>query len=77
MEVEGRLEVLRGEKPTVYLPLEKLAEYEAAGEIEIIRQTCCEALAAHTPLSTVDENVAANRSNVAACFGRKNRAFTF
>jgi hypothetical protein len=37
-EVEGRLEVLREEKPTVYLPLEKLAEYEAAGEIEIIRQ---------------------------------------
>ncbi len=37
-EVEGRLEVFRGEKPTVYLPLEKLAEHEAAGEIEIIRQ---------------------------------------
>lgn len=35
-EVEGRLEVLRGEKPTVYLPMEKLREYEAAGEIEVI-----------------------------------------
>lgn len=35
-EVEGRLEVLRGEKPTVYLPLEKLREYEAAGEVEVI-----------------------------------------
>ena len=30
-----------------------------------------------TRLSTVDENVAANRRNVAACFGPKNRAFTF
>lgn len=38
-EVAGRLEVFRGEKPTVYMPLEKLAEYQAAGEIEIIRQT--------------------------------------
>ena len=36
-EVEGRLEVLREEKPTVYLPLEKLAEYEAAGEIVLLR----------------------------------------
>jgi hypothetical protein len=36
-EVEGRLEVLREEKPTVYLPLEKLAEYEAAGEIVVLR----------------------------------------
>ena len=36
-EVEGRLEVLREEKPTVYLPLEKLAEYEASGEIEVHR----------------------------------------
>lgn len=36
-EVEGRLEVLRGEKPTVYLPLEKLREYEVAGELEIIK----------------------------------------
>jgi hypothetical protein len=35
-EVNGRLEVLRGEKPTVYLPLEKLREYEASGEIEVI-----------------------------------------
>jgi hypothetical protein len=35
-EVEGRLEVLRGEKPTVYLPMEKLRDYEAAGEIEVI-----------------------------------------
>ncbi len=30
-----------------------------------------------TRLSTVDENVAANRRNVAACFGTINRAFTF
>jgi hypothetical protein len=37
-EINSRLEVLREGKPTVYLPLEKLAEYEAAGEIEIIRQ---------------------------------------
>jgi hypothetical protein len=36
-EVEGRLEVLREEKPTVYLPLEKLAEYEATGEIVVLR----------------------------------------
>ncbi len=36
-EVEGRLEVLREEKPTVYLPLEKLAEYEASGEIVVLR----------------------------------------
>ena len=36
-EVEGRLEVFRGEKPTVYLPLEKLAEYEASGEIVVLR----------------------------------------
>ncbi len=36
-EVEGRLEVLREEKPTVYLPLEKLAEHEAAGEIVVLR----------------------------------------
>ena len=35
-EVNGRLEVLRGEKPTVYLPLGKLREYEASGEIEVI-----------------------------------------
>lgn len=38
-QVEGRLEIFRGEKPTVYMPLEKLVEFEAAGEIEIIRQT--------------------------------------
>ena len=37
-EIHSRLEVLREGKPTVYLPLEKLAEYEAAGEIEVIRQ---------------------------------------
>ena len=36
-EVEGRLEVLREEKPTVYLPLEKLAEYEASGDIVVLR----------------------------------------
>jgi hypothetical protein len=36
-EVEGRLEVLREEKPTVFLPLEKLAEYEASGEIVVLR----------------------------------------
>ena len=36
-EVHGRLEVLREGKPTVYLPLEKLAEYEASGEIEVHR----------------------------------------
>ena len=36
-EVEGRLEVFRGEKPTVYLPLDKLAEYEASGEIVVLR----------------------------------------
>jgi hypothetical protein len=36
-EVEGRLEVLREEKPTVYLPLEKLTEHEAAGEIVVLR----------------------------------------
>ena len=36
-EVEGRLEVLREEKPTVYLPLEKLAEYEASEEIVVLR----------------------------------------
>lgn len=34
-EVDGRLEVFREEKPTVYMPLEKLREYEIAGEIEI------------------------------------------
>jgi hypothetical protein len=37
-EVHSRLEVLREGKPTVYLPLEKLAQYEAAGEIEVHRQ---------------------------------------
>jgi hypothetical protein len=37
-EVNSRLEVLREGKPTVYLPLEKLAQYEAAGEIEVHRQ---------------------------------------
>jgi hypothetical protein len=36
-EVNSRLEVLREGKPTVYLPLEKLAQYEAAGEIEVHR----------------------------------------
>jgi len=36
-EIHSRLEVLRGGKPTVYLPLEKLAQYEAAGEIEVHR----------------------------------------
>lgn len=37
-EIHSRLEVLRDGKPTVYLPLEKLAEYEASGEIEVHRQ---------------------------------------
>jgi hypothetical protein len=37
-EINSRLEVLREGKPTVYLPLEKLAQYEAAGEIEVHRQ---------------------------------------
>jgi hypothetical protein len=36
-EVHGRLEVLREGKPTVFLPLEKLAEYEASGEIVVLR----------------------------------------
>ena len=36
-EVNSRLEVLREGKPTVYLPLEKLAEYEASGEIVVLR----------------------------------------
>jgi hypothetical protein len=36
-EIHGRLEVLREGKPTVYLPLEKLVEYEAAGEIVVLR----------------------------------------
>ena len=37
-EINSRLEVLREGKPTVYLPLEKLAEYQESGEIEVIRQ---------------------------------------
>jgi hypothetical protein len=37
-ELQGRLEIFREGKPTVYLPLEKLAEYEASGEIEVFRQ---------------------------------------
>lgn len=36
-EINSRLEVLREGKSTVYLPLEKLAQYEAAGEIEVHR----------------------------------------
>ena len=36
-EVHSRLEVLRDGKPSVYLPLKKLAEYEASGEINILR----------------------------------------
>ncbi len=36
-EVHGRLEVFRDEKPTVYLPLEKLMAYENAGEIVVLR----------------------------------------
>ena len=36
-EINSSLEVLREGKPTVYLPLEKLAQYEAAGEIEVHR----------------------------------------
>lgn len=35
-EIEGRLEIFREEKPTVYLSLEKLHEYEIAGEVEVI-----------------------------------------
>lgn len=37
-EIHSRLEVLREGKPTVYLPLEKLLEYQSAGEIEVLRQ---------------------------------------
>ena len=37
-EINGRLQVLRADKPAVYLPLAKLAELEAAGEIEVSRQ---------------------------------------
>ncbi len=37
-EVHGRLEVFREGKPTVYMPLEKLVEYQESGEIEVIRQ---------------------------------------
>ena len=36
-EVHGRLEVFREGKPTVYMPLDKLVEHEAAGEIEVHR----------------------------------------
>ena len=36
-EINSRVEVLREGKPIVYLPLEKLAQYEAAGEIEVHR----------------------------------------
>ena len=36
-EINSRLEVLREGKPPVSLPLEKLAQYEAAGEIEVHR----------------------------------------
>ncbi len=34
-EINNRLEVLREGKTTVYMPLEKLREYEISGEIEI------------------------------------------
>jgi hypothetical protein len=34
-EMNNRLEVLREGKTTVYMPLEKLREYEISGEIEI------------------------------------------
>ncbi len=37
-EINGRLQVLRADKPAVYLPPAKLAELEAAGEIEVSRQ---------------------------------------
>jgi hypothetical protein len=37
-EVNGRLEVFREGKPTVYLPVDKLMEYKASGEVEVIRQ---------------------------------------
>lgn len=33
--MNNRLEVLREDKATVYMPLEKLREYEISGEIEI------------------------------------------
>ncbi len=36
-EINGRVQVLRDDKPAVYLPLAKLAQYEASGEIEVIR----------------------------------------
>ncbi len=36
-EVHGRLEVFREGEPTVYMPLDKLVEYETAGEIEVHR----------------------------------------
>ena len=35
VEINNRLEVLREGKTTVYMPLEKLREYEISGEIEI------------------------------------------
>lgn len=34
-EINNRLEILREGKTTVYMPLEKLREYEVSGEIEI------------------------------------------
>jgi hypothetical protein len=37
-EINGRLQILREGKPAVYLALAKLAEYEASGEIEVMRQ---------------------------------------
>jgi hypothetical protein len=36
-EVNGRLEVFREGKSTVYLPVDKLLEYKASGEVEVIR----------------------------------------
>ena len=36
-EVNGRLEVFREGKPTVYLPVDKLLEYKTSGAVEVIR----------------------------------------
>ena len=35
-EIEGRLEIFREEKPTVYMSREKLREHELSGEIEVL-----------------------------------------
>ena len=35
-EVNGRVQILREDKPAVYLPLEKLMAYENAGEIVVL-----------------------------------------